>query len=114
MYGVRFCYKGETFKASEVGREFGFHSMFNHFGQTPEGQNSTPFIPQYVHEPQPFMNAVAGIASNTISTAGEVASAIGGLFDFSNSGGDSTDSDFQYQLKKDELKRKRKKRGRKI
>lgn len=27
MYGVRFCYKGKTFKASEVGREFSFRSI---------------------------------------------------------------------------------------
>jgi hypothetical protein len=114
-YGVRFRYDGETFKASEIGREFGLHSMFNHFGQTPEGQKGTPFIPQYSYEPKPIMNAVAEVASNAISTAGEVASAIGGLFDFdtSNTGGDSTESAFQYQTKKDELKWKRKKRGQK-
>ncbi|GHT11161.1 hypothetical protein FACS189426_12620 [Bacteroidia bacterium] len=39
MYGVRFCYKGETFKTSEVGREFGFRSIFSHFGQTPKEQS---------------------------------------------------------------------------
>lgn len=121
MYGVRFCYKGETFKASEVGREFGFRSMFNHFGQTPEGQKGTPFIPKHQDEPQPIINTIADaavntiaeVASNTISTAGEVASAISGLFDFdmSNSGGDSAEIEFQHQIKKDELKRKKKKRG---
>jgi hypothetical protein len=42
-----------------------------------------------------------------------VASAISGLFDFdmSNSGGDSAEIEFQHQIKKDELKRKKKKRG---
>lgn len=123
MYGVRFCYKGETFKASEVGREFGFRFMFNHFGRIPEEQKGIPFIQKYQDEPQPIMNTIsdavvntiAEVASNTISTAGEVASAIGGLFDFdtSNTGGDSAESDFQFQLKKDELKRKKKKRGQK-
>jgi hypothetical protein len=112
VYGVRFCYKGETFKASEIGREFGFRSMFNHFGQTPEGQTSTPFIPKYAHEPQPIINPIAEVASNAISTAGEVVSVIGGLFDFdvSNSGVDPAESEFQYQSKKDELKRKKKRR----
>ncbi|MCD8556347.1 MAG: hypothetical protein LRY59_06975 [Bacteroides graminisolvens] len=45
-----------------------------------------------------------------------MASAIGGLFDFgtSNKGGDSAENDFQYQTKKEELKRKKKKgKGRK-
>jgi hypothetical protein len=96
--------------------------MFNHFGQTPEGQTSTPFIPKYAHEPQPIINTIAEavvntiveVASNGISTASEMASAIGGLFDMSSSGEDSAESEFQYQLKKDELKRKKKKRGRGI
>lgn len=124
MYGVRFCYKGETFKASEVGREFGLRSMFNHFGHTPEGQKDTPFILKHHDEPQPIINTIAEaavntiaeVASNTISTVGEIASAIGGLFDFDtgNTGGDSAESDFQYQTKKEELKRKKKKRGRGI
>jgi hypothetical protein len=114
IYGVRFCYKGETFKASEVGREFGFRTMFNHFGQTPEGQKGTSFIPKHHDEPQPIINTIAEVVSNTISTASEVASAIGGLFDMSSSGEDSAESEFQYQLKKDELKRKKKKRGRRI
>jgi hypothetical protein len=122
MYGVRFCYEGETFKASEIGREFGFRSMFNHFGQTPEGQKGTPFISKHQDESQPIINTIADavvntiveVASNGISTAGEVASAIGGLFDMSSSGEDSAESEFQYLLKKDELKRKKKKRGRGI
>jgi hypothetical protein len=118
IYGVRFCYKGETFKASEVGREFGFRSMFNHFGQTPEGQKGTPFIPKHQDEPQPIINIIADavvntiveVASNGISTTGEVASAIGGLFDMSSSSEDSAESEFQYQFKK----RKKKKQDRRI
>jgi predicted secreted protein len=50
------------------------------------------------------INVIVEVASNTISTAGEVASAIGGLFDMSSSGEDSAESEFQYQLKKDKLK----------
>lgn len=119
MYGVRFCYKGETFKASEVGREFGFRSMFNHFGQTPEGQNGTPFIPKHLDEPQPMINpiaeaavnTIAEVASNAISAAGEVASAIGGLFDIQPSDYDANEADYLYQQAQE---KKKKKRGRKI
>ena len=31
-YGFRFLYEGETFKASEIGREFGYRSLFRQFG----------------------------------------------------------------------------------
>lgn len=31
-YGFRFLYEGETFKESEIGREFGYRSLFRQFG----------------------------------------------------------------------------------
>ncbi len=118
--GVRFCYKGETFKVSEVGRGFGFRSMFNHFGQMLEGQNGTPFIPKYHNEPQPMINTIvdaavntiAEVASNSISIAGEAASTIGGLFDIQPSGYDANEADYLYQQSQE--KKKKKKRGRKM
>lgn len=30
-YGLRFSYDGHTFKASEIGREFGYHSLSKNF-----------------------------------------------------------------------------------
>jgi hypothetical protein len=33
IYGIRFQFKGHTFKASEIGREFGLRSLFHHYGQ---------------------------------------------------------------------------------
>ena len=34
IYGLRFEYAGQTFKASEIGREFGYRSLLNQFGIT--------------------------------------------------------------------------------
>jgi hypothetical protein len=34
IYGIRFQYKGQTFKASEIGKEFGLRSLFHHDGQS--------------------------------------------------------------------------------
>ena len=31
VYGMRFSFEGETFKASEIGKEFGFHSLSKQF-----------------------------------------------------------------------------------
>lgn len=33
-YGIRFCYEGHTFKASEIGREFGYHSLAKNFSSS--------------------------------------------------------------------------------
>lgn len=47
IYGLRFGYAGQTFKASEIGREFGYRSLLNQFGITARGQKGTSKVPQY-------------------------------------------------------------------
>ncbi len=47
IYGLRFEYTGQTFKASEIGREFGYRSLLNQFGITTHGQKGTSKVPQY-------------------------------------------------------------------
>lgn len=47
IYGLRFEYAGQTFKASEIGREFGYRSLLNQFGITTHGQKGTSKVPQY-------------------------------------------------------------------
>lgn len=47
MYGLRFEYAGQTFKASEIGREFGYRSLLNQFGITVAGQKGTSKVPRY-------------------------------------------------------------------
>ncbi|MFV0420536.1 MAG: relaxase/mobilization nuclease domain-containing protein [Dysgonomonas sp.] len=39
-YGIRFTYEGQTFKASEIGREFGFRSIAKNFSSSLEENNS--------------------------------------------------------------------------
>jgi hypothetical protein len=36
IYGIRFNYEGHAFKASEIGREFGLHSIAKNFSSSPE------------------------------------------------------------------------------
>lgn len=47
IYGLRFGYAGQVFKASEIGREFGYRSLLNQFGITARGQKGTSKVPQY-------------------------------------------------------------------
>ncbi|MDL2265580.1 relaxase/mobilization nuclease domain-containing protein [Parabacteroides sp. OttesenSCG-928-G07] len=39
-YGIRFTYEGQTFKASEIGREFGFRSLAKNFSSSLEENHS--------------------------------------------------------------------------
>ncbi len=32
IYGLKFLFEGQTFKASEIGREFGYNSLLKQFG----------------------------------------------------------------------------------
>jgi len=36
IYGIRFSYEGQTFKASEIGHEFGYHTIVKNFSSSPE------------------------------------------------------------------------------
>lgn len=36
IYGIRFSYEGQTFKASEIGCEFGYHTIAKNFSSSPE------------------------------------------------------------------------------
>jgi hypothetical protein len=54
-YGIRFSYEGHTFKASEIGREFGYHSLAGNFsfspesGQSPQVQNTHGHAADHQH-----------------------------------------------------------------
>lgn len=47
IYGLRFGYAGQTFKASEICRDLGYRSLLNQFGITARGQKSTSKVLQY-------------------------------------------------------------------
>jgi hypothetical protein len=42
IYGIHFQFGGETFKASEIGKEFGLRSLFLHYGQNIDGKTPNP------------------------------------------------------------------------
>lgn len=77
--------------------------------ETTSVQKATSSITEVVSNT--IKKTASNIISPTISTAREVISVIGGFSDPSNSSGNSAKSNFQHQLKKDEVKQT-KKRGR--
>lgn len=57
IYGIRFSYDGQTFKASEIGREFGYRSIANNFSSSPEQSQSQQQSNNY----QPSFSINSGI-----------------------------------------------------
>lgn len=74
VYGLRFGYGGQTFKASEIGREFGLRSLFNQFGIRPEGQKGTSMVPVYSQSarPQEGRSLAGTVAASALDAAGEL------------------------------------------
>jgi hypothetical protein len=53
IYGIRSRFDGETFKASEIVKEFGLRSLFLHYGQNIDGKTPNPkYLEQKPFTPQ--------------------------------------------------------------
>lgn len=83
IYGLLFGYAGQTFKASEIGREFGYRSLLNQFGLTAAGQKGTSKVPHYpmqrqVPEPRPRHEQQQDTSLGATSLT-EAANALGSL-----------------------------------
>jgi hypothetical protein len=108
-YGFRFIYQGETFKASEIGREFGYRSLFRQFGL----EDIKPQIGQTVvliYEPTLDLQRSSNVSvmETMANTVAEILPSIDGLINAH--GEDYAEIDFQRKLR---LQQK-KKRGRRM
>lgn len=80
-YGFRFHYEGETFKASEIGREFGYRSLFNQFGLSDlKPQTGQTVVPIYEPPQEQDFDLDLSAADTAINIAGELSSAVGSVF----------------------------------
>ncbi|MDD4590783.1 MAG: relaxase/mobilization nuclease domain-containing protein [Parabacteroides sp.] len=101
-YGIRFNYEGYTFKASEIGREFGFHSIAGNFSYSPEENHSQQFKlspNQDTSNQQSYSGGSSGIAS-----------LLGSLFTPNTS--NPAEEDYYNSLKHNKKKTKKRKYGR--
>lgn len=111
IYGLRFGYAGQTFKASEIGREFGYRSLLNQFGMTVAGQKGKSKVPRYPihqHAPEPRQqNEQPQTPSLGATLLGEAANALGGLMTPATSDYDPMLAEW-YEAQK---RKKKKKKG---
>lgn len=104
-YGFRFLYQGETFKASEIGREFGYRSLFRQFGlEDVKPQIGKTVVP--IYEPASDLQRSSDIS--VLETVGNAL--IEALPSASNllniHGEDYAETAFQRRLRNQQKKRK--------
>ena len=137
VYGLKFSYCGQTFKVSEIGREFGYHSLQKNFeiankAETKEtitkqepvksktqsdiGYQLVPLSRSYIpptkaNESSSIAQAVGNVASTALNAAEEMISGAGGLINPQTHGDDYAEMAWQRKLRSQVKKKKKRGRG---
>ena len=138
IYGLKFAYRGQTFKASEIGREFGYRSLQKNFEisnktepkkattmadelaknkiQSDTGYQLVPLSRTYTspantNENSSIAQAVGNVASTAINAAKEIISGAGELINPQTHGDDYAETAWQHRLRNQAKKKKKRGRG---
>ena len=136
VYGLRFSYAGQSFKASEIGREFGYRSLQKNFEAANKEKQKKPH--QTIQEPiekkeQPdtgyqlvppsrssisrdndtpqVQNSIDTVADTIVSAADEVVEGLGDLITPSTQGNDYAETAWQRKLRNQANRKKKRGRG---
>ena len=118
VYGLKFLFEGQTFKASEIGREFGYNSLLKQFGLSciAPYHSSVPIYqpkePLQEEKLQPPQSPEPSLVESVVEVTEGIASGIGGVLDFQVHGEDYAETAFQRSLRHEANKKK--KRGRRM
>ena len=136
VYGLRFSYAGQSFKASEIGREFGYCSLQKNFEPTDREEsrnlhqtvqksrekNELPdtgyeFVPKSRssisrdNDTPQVQNSIGAVADTIVSAADELMEGLGDLITPTTQGDDYAEAAWQRKLRN---QANRKKRGRRM
>ena len=136
VYGLRFSYAGQSFKASEIGREFGYHSLQKNFEQDNniESKKSHQTIQEATEKKeQPdtgyqlvpksrstvsrdndtlqMQNPIGAVADTIVSAADEVVEGLGDLITPTTHGYDYAETAWQRKLRNQANRKKKRGRG---
>ena len=136
IYGLKFSYAGKSFKASEIGREFGYHSLQKNFEASNKGEPKKTYrIIQEATEkkeqpdagyqlvppsrssisrgndtPQ-VQNPISTVADTIVSAADELMEGLGDLITPSTQGNDYAEAAWQRKLRNQANRKKKRGRG---
>ena len=136
VYGLKFSYAGQSFKASEIGREFGYRSLQKNFEETNKEESRKP--PLTVQEPiekkeQPdtgyqlvppsrssisrendtpqVQNPIGAVADTIVGAADELMKGLGDLITPTAQGYDYAEATWQRKLRNQANRKKKRGRG---
>ena len=136
VYGLKFSYAGQSFKASEIGREFGYHSLQKNFETTNKEEPRKPHLT--VQEPtekkeqsdtgyqlvppsrssisrdndtSQVQNPIGAVAGTIVSAADEVVAGLGDLITLTAQGNDYAETAWQRKLRYQANRKKKRGRG---
>ena len=111
VYGLKFTYGDHSFKASEIGRDFGFRTLPKQF----ETGNAQKSIIQSFMIPTKDSSLIAQVAGAAVDvaldTAGSVLSEMGGATTLQTHGTDYAEIAWQRRLRNQAVKKKKRGRG---
>ena len=136
VYGLKFSYAGQSFKASEIGREFGYRSLQKNFEPTNREEPRKPHLT--VQEPTEkkerpdtgyqlvppsrssisrdndtpqVQNTIDAVADTIVSAADDVMEGLGDLITPTAQGNDYAEAAWQHKLRNQANRKKKRKRG---
>ena len=136
VYGLKFSYCGQTFKASEIGREFGYHSLQKNFEPTNREEPRKPHLT--VQEPterkerpdtgyqlvppsrssisrdndtSQVQNPIGAVADTIVGAADELMEGLGDLITPTAQGNDYAEAAWQRKLRNQVNRKKKRGRG---
>ena len=134
VYGLRFSYAGQSFKASEIGREFGYRSLQKNFEATSKEESKYQTIQEATEKnarpdtgyqlvppsrssisrdndtPQ-VQNPIGAVADTIVSAADELMEGLGDLITPSAQGNDYAEAAWQRKLRNQANRKKKRGRG---
>ena len=107
VYGLKFTYGDHSFKASEIGREFGFRTLPKQF----ESDNAQKPIIQSFMSPTKGSTPTDSVVDTALDTAESLLSEVGEVTTLQTHGADYAEIAWQRRLRNQAVKKKRRGRG---
>ena len=110
VYGLKFTYDGHSFKASEIGREFGYRILPKQF-EIGNAQKSiipfTHFSMRSTNDSTPIAQVAGSAVDTALDTAGSLLSEVGEVTTLQTHGTDYAEIAWQRRLRDQAMKKKK-------